>query len=161
MGRWSQVVLTVIAIVALGLLGLMSYQIGEIRCSLNGMRSDLNSMESDISSLRSQAESLQFLLSAFVAKELEGAMAELHEAQTAIATCMTNAGITEFNAEVTGWDGSPGIVKAGGDDAADYLGGKTFKATYDVAKSGDITNGTNVSWIGIAWGNTGWGLGWG
>ena len=159
MSRWSQIVLTVIAIAALGLLAFMSYQLGEMRCSLSDMKSDLSSMESDISWLRSGAESLQSQLSAFLAKELEGATAELHEAQTAIAACMGNAGITEFNADVTGWDGSPGIVKAGGDDAANYLGGKTFKATYDVAKSGDIIHGTNVSWIGIVWGTTGWRLG--
>jgi|GEM_PF-3802538 len=158
MSRWSQMVLTGIAIVALGLLGFMSYQLGEMRCSLNDMQSDVSSLKSDISWLRSGAESLQSRLSVFLARELERATAELHEAQTAIATCMANAGITEFNADVTGWDGGPGIVKAGGDDAANYLGGKTFKATYDVSKSGDIIHGTSVSWIGIVWGTTGWRL---
>ena len=159
MSRWWRIVLTVIAIVALGLLGLMSYQLGEMRCSLNDMKSDLSSLQSDMSWLRSGAESLQSQLGAFLAKELEGATAELHEAQTAIATCMANAGTTEFDADVTGWDGRPGIVKAGGDDAANYLGGKTLKATYDVAKSGHIIRGTNVSWIGIVWGTTGWRFG--
>jgi len=158
MSRWSQIVLTVIAIAALGLLGFISYQVADLRCSLNGMRSDVSSLESDVSSLSSEAESLQSLLSALRAKELEGAMAELHEAQTAVATCMADAGISAFNADVTGWDGSTGIVKAGEHDAADYLSGKTFKATYDVAKNGDIIHGTAVSWIGIVWGTTGWRL---
>ncbi len=35
-------------------------------------------------------------------------------------------------------------------DAASYLDGK-FKATYNVAITGEITEGHNVSWVGIKW----------
>ena len=85
----------------------------------------------------------------------EAANAEVNEADSAIKQCMADAGAVALLEAVTGWDGSAGMVKASGSggtkDAASYLGGETFKAKYDVAKDGTISNGTDVSWGGIKW----------
>lgn len=53
-----------------------------------------------------------------------------------------------------GWDaGTSTWITTGSTkyDAANYLGGTTFKATYDVAQNGNITAGHNVSWTGVQW----------
>lgn len=82
----------------------------------------------------------------------EGAVSELGQAKAAIQSCLSAAGKTALDSRVTGWNGSRGMVTAGGLDAADYLGvWKTFKATYDVALDGSIINGTDVSWGCVYW----------
>ena len=79
----------------------------------------------------------------------EAANAELNQAKTALTACKGTANTLD---KYGVWDGSRGIVVAGGRDAADYLGvWKTFKATYDVDKYGTITSGTDVSWGCIYW----------
>jgi hypothetical protein len=84
---------------------------------------------------------------------LEAAKTELHQAQTAIATCMADAGAGQLDAVVIAWDGSPGHVLAdsGNYDAADYLHG-TFNGLYDVDLEGKITNGDPNDWgSSIVW----------
>jgi len=82
----------------------------------------------------------------------EVANAELHQAQTAIADCMADAGVTALSSynDKTGWDGSRGVIQAKGYDAADYLHG-TFKAHYLVNKNGDIVGAVNDAWRGLRW----------
>lgn len=87
--------------------------------------------------------------------DLEGARTELVTAQVAIQACLADAGASQLDSAVAAWDGSGGKVKATVDsqtyDAADYLRGDEFEATYAVAIDGTITGGTNVSWSGITW----------
>ena len=87
---------------------------------------------------------------------LEAAKTELHQAQTAIVACMADAGASQLDSAVGGWDGGTGQVTAGSGayDAANYLYGK-FKATYDVGKDGTIKQGYPGSWSGIKWGANG------
>ncbi len=89
---------------------------------------------------------------------LESAKTELHQAQTAIAACMAEAGASELDAAATDWDGSSGVIEATNGsvtyDAADSLMGAQFKALYDVDVTGEITNGslpTTGGWSGIQW----------
>jgi PKD repeat protein len=92
----------------------------------------------------------------------EAANVELNLAKLAIKACLSAAGKTVLDSAIVGWDGSPGMVTAGGIDAADYLGvWKTFKATYDMAQDGTITSGTDVSWGCVKWTLTGMGWRWG
>ena len=83
---------------------------------------------------------------------LQAAKTELHQAQTAIGSCMSDAGESSLDSSASAWDGSQGVVKCGNYDAADYLYGK-FKATYDVGKDGTIKQGYPGSWSGITWDN--------
>jgi hypothetical protein len=87
--------------------------------------------------------------------DLEDARAELVTARTAIQACLADAGASELDSAVAAWDGTAGEVKATVDsqtyDAADYLRGGEFEATYAVAIDGTITGGTNVSWSGVVW----------
>lgn len=82
----------------------------------------------------------------------EVANAELHQAQTAIADCMADAGVTALSSynDKTGWDGSRGVIQANGCDAADYLHG-TFKAHYLVNENGDIVGAVNDAWRDLRW----------
>jgi type IV pilus assembly protein PilA len=88
---------------------------------------------------------------------LEAAQTELHQAQTAVAACMADAGtglLTAFD-NTSGWDGSVGIITATAPnnvtyDAASYKHGM-FKAHYMVNQDGDISGATNDSWSGIQW----------
>ena len=83
----------------------------------------------------------------------EAAVAELTQVKAAIRSCLDAAGVS-LNAPVAAWNGSPGVVTAGGFDAADYLDVWTqedFKATYEVAQDGSITSGTDVSWGCVRW----------
>ena len=87
---------------------------------------------------------------------LQAAQTELHQAQTAIGSCMFGAEESSLGGSASAWDGSSGVVKCGNYDAADYLYGK-FKATYDVAEDGSISNGQPLAsggWSGITWDNT-------
>ena len=87
---------------------------------------------------------------------LQAAQTELHQAQTAIGSCMSDAEKSSLDSSVSAWDGSSGVVKCGNYDAADYLYGK-FKAMYDVAKDGSISNGQPLAsggWSDITWDNT-------
>jgi len=87
--------------------------------------------------------------------ELEAARMELHQAQTAITSCLYDAARSQLDSAARAWDGRPGQVKCtvGTDvyDAADYLHVAGFRATYDVDVSGVITGGHNVSWLGVRW----------
>jgi len=83
---------------------------------------------------------------------LEQAKTGLHQAQTAIAACMADAGtgfLTTYE-PTTGWDGSQGVITANGYDAADYIHG-IFKAHYLVTENGDIVGAINDSWVGLHW----------
>ena len=82
----------------------------------------------------------------------EAATAESNQAKRAIKDCLSAAGKTALDSAVVGWDGSVGMVTAGSQDAADYLGvWKTFKATYDIAQDGTIANATDISWGCVYW----------
>jgi len=85
----------------------------------------------------------------------EAANSEFNQAGTAIKNCLSAAGKNALDSAVVGWDGSPGMVTAGGFDAADYLDVWTqedFRATYDIAQvGGRITLGTDVSWGCVCW----------
>jgi prepilin-type N-terminal cleavage/methylation domain-containing protein len=89
---------------------------------------------------------------------LEAANAELHQAQTAVAASLSEAGVAELDAAVTGWDGSAAIncpTSTASDGttypASDYLH-KVFKGLYDVDINGTITNAANGTWAGsITW----------
>jgi type IV pilus assembly protein PilA len=87
---------------------------------------------------------------------VEAANTELHQAQTAIAACMADAGNAQLDAADTAWNGGVGAVNneplagAGAFGAATYIHG-TFNATYDYNIDGDITNATNVDWSGVVW----------
>jgi PKD repeat protein len=82
----------------------------------------------------------------------EAATIEVNQAKLAIHDCLSAAASHALDSAVAAWDGSAGMVTAGGKDAADYLGAwKTFKATYDVAQDGTITSGTDTSWDCVYW----------
>jgi len=82
----------------------------------------------------------------------EAANSELNQARLAIKDCLKAAGTTAVDSEVAGWDGSRGVVTAGGLDAHDYLGvWREFRAVYTVDMGGEITYGTDVSWGCIQW----------
>ena len=86
----------------------------------------------------------------------EAAVAELTQVGAAIKNCLDAAGVQTLDAPVAAWDGSRGVVMAGGRDAADYLGvWKDFKATYEVAQDGSIASGTDVSWGCVLWSASG------
>jgi prepilin-type N-terminal cleavage/methylation domain-containing protein len=83
---------------------------------------------------------------------LESANSELHQAQTAIASCMSESGVVQLDEAVAGWDGSavlncPTCTSNDGEKylAAQYLK-KRFKGLYDVDIDGTIINGTNNKW---------------
>jgi len=86
----------------------------------------------------------------------DAANTELHQAQTAIAACMADAGVSVLTTydQTTGWSGSSGVITAvvGGRtyDAAVYLNGG-FKARYLVNSYGEIVGAINDSWSGIEW----------
>jgi PKD repeat protein len=84
----------------------------------------------------------------------EAATVESNQVKLAIQACLSAAGTNVLDSAVVGWDGSAGMVTAGGEDAADYLGVWTqedFRATYDIAQNGMIANGTDVSWGCVCW----------
>jgi len=82
----------------------------------------------------------------------EAANVELSQARKAIEACLSAAGTNTLDSPVAAWDGSRGLVTAGGKDAADYLGvWKQFKATYEVVQGGTIKSGTDVSWDCVWW----------
>ncbi len=89
--------------------------------------------------------------------ELEAAKTELHQAQTAVAGCLYDSGMSQLDSAAWAWDGSPGQVTCTAGihiyDAADYLHSTAFKATYDVDVNGVIVTGHNVSWLGVRWDN--------
>jgi PKD repeat protein len=82
----------------------------------------------------------------------EAAVAELTQVGAAIKSCLDAAGTQSLDSPVAAWDGSRGVVTAGGIDAVEHLGvWKTFKATYEVAQDGSIVSGTDVSWGCVVW----------
>ncbi len=94
---------------------------------------------------------------------VEAANTEMHQARTAVALCMYEAGVDELDAEVLqGWDGSAGLVEATGSsgttyDAASYLHkGFLFKAKYTLNRHGNITGVTEVSWPSVTWAGNHW-----
>lgn len=88
-----------------------------------------------------------------VMRTSEQAQHEMNSAKEAIEKCMWDAGASQLDSAVEGWDGSAGMVTAGESmtDAADYLDGQVFKAVYDVDEYGNIIHGTDISWGGIVW----------
>lgn len=76
----------------------------------------------------------------------------------AITKCLNSASADELDSPVDGWDGTAGLVTAGGGaaDASDYLpdGMAPFKAKYRVEESGAITFGVDVSWGDLIWDDT-------
>ena len=88
---------------------------------------------------------------------VEAANTELHQAQTAVAACMADAGsaaLSAFN-NTTGWDGTAGTIQAQSPtltyDASTYLLNKPFRAHYLVNRDGSIVGAINDSWSGIQW----------
>ena len=93
---------------------------------------------------------------------LEAARTELHQAQTAVAACMADAGVSQLNISAAAWwggeqdviytvAGSPLVTY----DAADYVHG-VFEGEYYVELNGDITDGHALDWgSGIVWGADG------
>jgi PKD repeat protein len=92
----------------------------------------------------------------------EAANVELSEAKLAIQGCLNAAGRTQLDAPAPAWDGSSGMVTAGGVDAADYLRlWDSFKATYSVRQDGEIEEGNDVSWGCVMWTMSVTGMRWG
>ncbi|MBN2100063.1 MAG: PKD domain-containing protein [Dehalococcoidia bacterium] len=86
----------------------------------------------------------------------EAAVAELSQVGAAIEGCLNAAGVQSLDAPVAAWDGSRGVVMAGGIDAADHLGvWDHFKATYEIAQDGSIVSGTDMSWGCVLWSASG------
>jgi hypothetical protein len=85
-------------------------------------------------------------------EEVDRANAELHQAQTAIASCMDEAEVDRLSSydDSTGWNGSPGVIEADGCDAADYVHG-TFRALYLVDETGGIVGVANHVWNDLQW----------
>jgi len=82
----------------------------------------------------------------------EAANVELSEAKLAIQGCLNAAGRVELDAAAPAWDGTHGVVNAGGIDAADYLRlWDKFKATYKVGRDGEIEEGIDESWGCVKW----------
>jgi hypothetical protein len=84
--------------------------------------------------------------------DVDRANAELHQAQSAIAACMADAGVDKLSSynDTTGWNGSPGMIQADGCDAANYVHG-TFRALYLVDENGDIVGVASHAWSGLQW----------
>ena len=93
---------------------------------------------------------------------VEAANAEVHQARAAIESCFSEAGVTGTdNATIVNWDGAEDVLTVTGSDgtaydAADYLRGDNFKATYIVSGSGDITGVTVQDWGDITWVDDHW-----
>jgi PKD repeat protein len=82
----------------------------------------------------------------------EAATVEANQVKQAIQGCLSAAGKNALDSGVVAWDGSAGMVTAGGFDAANYLDVWTeFKATYDIAQDGIIANATDISWGCVYW----------
>ena len=93
---------------------------------------------------------------------LEAAKTEFHQAQTAVAACMADAGSGLLDAagydNINGWDGSTGDIFAIGAnnvtyDGADYVHG-LFKAHYKVNRDGEIVGVGAEEWNGVTWNPT-------
>jgi len=85
-------------------------------------------------------------------EEVDRANAELHQAQTAITTCMADAGADKLGRynDATGWNGSPGVIEADGCDAAEHVHG-IFRALYLIDETGDIVGVANHVWNDLQW----------
>jgi prepilin-type N-terminal cleavage/methylation domain-containing protein len=90
---------------------------------------------------------------------LEAAKTEFHQAQTAIAACMSDAGsgLLDTNNTGTGWNGECGVITATDGvttfDACDYVHG-IFKAYYQVQQDGEIVGVGSETWGGVTWNTT-------
>ena len=91
---------------------------------------------------------------------LEAAKTELHQAQTAIAAAMADAGVTNIDGvadnETVTWNGASDVIECtptGGTtvDASEFLQGAEFKAIYTVKGTGEIVGGEANGWDGIQW----------
>jgi len=92
---------------------------------------------------------------------LEAARTELHQAQTAVAACMADAGVPQLNISAGAWWGGEADTIYTVDaldqtyDAADYVHG-VFEGLYYVELNGDISDGNPNEWgSGIVWGADG------
>jgi hypothetical protein len=92
---------------------------------------------------------------------LEAAKTEFHQAQTAVAACMADAGsgsLSEYE-NATGWNGELGVIVAtdgvSNFDAGDYVHG-LFKAYYLVKDDGEIqgVDPATETWSGVHWDDT-------
>lgn len=86
---------------------------------------------------------------------LEAAKTELHQAQTAVAACMADAGtglLQTWDEDAPGWGGELGTVYYGNYDAGDYVHG-LFKAFYFVRQDGEIigVDPLTETWNGVHW----------
>ncbi len=92
----------------------------------------------------------------------EAANTEVHQAHTAISSCMVEAGATELDIGTpVNWDGCKDVItatSAGGEvyDASASLRGKRLKATYTVTPAGEITGVADQEWSGITWEDGHW-----
>jgi prepilin-type N-terminal cleavage/methylation domain-containing protein len=92
----------------------------------------------------------------------EAANTEVHNARIAVSSCMFEAGVIELGIGApVNWDGREGVVMATNSegavyDASSYLNGKHLKATYTVARTGEITGVTDKEWSGITWVDSHW-----
>ncbi len=103
---------------------------------------------------------------------VQSANTERHQADTAIAACLADAGAAQlttgnYTANLTYynpnslWNGTSGVIAAYNAlgqrfDAADYLATKKFKAAYNVTQSGSISGASLVTncanpWTGVQW----------
>jgi prepilin-type N-terminal cleavage/methylation domain-containing protein len=93
---------------------------------------------------------------------VESANAEVHQARAAIEACFLDAGVAGTdNGTTVNWDGAEDVMTVTGSDgmvydAADFLRGDSFKATYIVSGSGDITGVTVQDWGDITWVDDHW-----
>jgi len=93
---------------------------------------------------------------------VESANAEVHQARAAIESCFSEAGVTGTdNGTTVNWDGAEDVMTVTGSDgvtydAADYLRGDRFKATYTISAGGDITGVTAHDWGDVTWVDDHW-----
>jgi len=80
------------------------------------------------------------------------------EIEYAIGACLADAGVSQLDSAVLGWDGGSGSVTATSRDGVVYDAASNFspdqqvrlsKATYDISQNGMITGAKNMSWKGV------------
>jgi len=91
--------------------------------------------------------------------DLDAANEELHKVKTAVQACLADADTDYLDVSVTAWDGSPSKATATSEndtvyDAAQYVRGMVFRATYDISLEGLITDAHNISWKGVEFDGT-------
>jgi hypothetical protein len=130
--------------------------LGEINVSQDGEYLTITAQLS-METLESLIE--DFLESQYIEPDnAERANVEVHQAQTAVAAAMADAGVATLDGpgDQT-WDGSAGQISAGGVDPAHFIT-EPFKATYTFADDGQMIGAANGgpagSWSEVAWSTT-------